>query len=61
MVFVLEEQPSFSPRSTTHPPRIHHKNTTQKHPFFQDPHQKTPAKPAKTGSTGASEFFPETP
>jgi hypothetical protein len=61
MFFLPEEQPS----SHHVPPRIHHEFTT-KTPrkntrFSRTPYQKTPEKPAKTGSTGASEFFPKTP
>ena len=58
-VFHRENTPHFSPQTTIISPRIHHKNTTQKHAVFQNPHQKTPAKPSKTVSR-APQIFPAT-
>jgi len=52
-IFQRRKRAIFFPPTTSDPPRIHHKNTTQKHLFFQNPYQKTPVKPKKTGSTGA--------
>jgi hypothetical protein len=49
----------FKPQFTTHPPRIHHQNTTTKHSSFPIPHQKTPAKPEKPGPTGAPDLVPK--
>jgi hypothetical protein len=59
-VFRLAIEPSFSPQFTTHPPRNHHQKTTSNTPYLPQPPSKTPVKPGKNGSTGASDFFCET-
>jgi len=41
VVFSTEKLSINSPQSTSNPPRIHHKNTTQKHAFLQNPLKNT--------------------
>jgi len=57
MFFVSTADWFFRPSSPRIPPRFHHQNTTFNTHIFPNPHQKTPAKPVKTGPTGASDFF----
>jgi hypothetical protein len=40
-----KKRPSNTPRFTSNSPQLHHKNTTQKHPFFPKPPEKTALPP----------------
>jgi hypothetical protein len=42
--FITTKRAINSPRFTTQPPQIHHKNTTPKTHVFSEPPSKTPAK-----------------